>query len=155
MEQFKSIKLVLLILFVVLVLVIVRTTGNNHFRQDAQNAVEAVVSNDFSISASELKNTKNQFMIVDLSEVGKSQFDNSLQIPFENLLDESTLQKFKESEYKILLVSTDDSKAEKAWVILNQLDLKNVFVLSNYENPEVLKYKFKPVTGAMLESVSE
>ncbi len=155
MVRLKNLKLVILILLVILVLVIVRSTSKNLFKQDTQKAVEAVVANNFTVSVGELKNTESQYLIVDLSEGGNSQFDNSLQIPFEKLLDESNLKKLKETSNKILLVSEDDSKAEKAWVILNQLGFKNVFILSSKENPEVLKYEFQPDTSARLESVSE
>jgi len=155
MNRLKNFSIVLLVLLVVMIFVIVRTTGKNRFKQDAQNAVEAVVANNFTVSVSELKNTESQYLIVDLNESGKTRFDNSLQIPFEKLLDESSLQKLKGTENKILLVSEDDSKAEKAWVILNQLGFKNVFVLSSKENPEVLKYEFQPDTSARLESVSD
>lgn len=155
MEKLKNFKIVLLVLVVVLVLVIVKSVDKNHFKQNAKNAVEAVVSDNFSVSTSELKNSETQYLIVDFSESGKTQFENSLQIPFENLLDESTLQKLKQTENKILLVSNDNSKAEKAWVILNQLGFKNVVLLSSEENPEVLKYKFQPDTAAGLESVVE
>ena len=155
MEKLKNLKIVLLVLVVVLVLVIVKSIGKTHFKQNAQNAVETVVSNNFSVSVNEFKNTETQYLIVDLNESGSVQFDNSLQIPFEKLLDESNLQKLKDAGSKILLVSDEHSKAEKAWVILNQLGIKNVFVLSDEENTEVLKYEFKPDTTARLESVSE
>jgi len=155
MGKIKSLKIVLLVLLVVIVFVIVKSNGKNSFKQDAQNAIETVVSNNFSVSISELKTMEKDVLVVDLNESGKSQFDNSLQIPFEKLLDKSNLKKLKETENKILLVSNDISKAEKAWVILNQLGLKNVFVLSDEVTPEIFKYKFQPDTAAWLESVSE
>lgn len=144
MEQFKKIKFVLLILFVVLILVIIRTTGKNHFRQDAQNAVETVTSNNFSVSLKDFKVAENQFLVVDLNESGSVQFENSMKVPFEKLLDENILQKLKETDNKILLVSDNNSVALKAFIILNQLDFDNVFVLSDEENQEVLKYEFQP-----------
>jgi len=86
---------------------------------------------------------------------GQKQFKGSIHIPFENLLEESSIQKIKEAENKILLYSDDNSLAIKAWVILNQMEFKNMFVLSNEKNPEVLKYEFQPDTAVRLESVSE
>lgn len=150
MGRMKNLKIVLLILVVVLVLVIVKTIGKKGFKQDAANAVEALVTNNFMIQGNELENTESQYLIVDLDESGSSQFENSLKIPFEKILEESSLEKFKETESKILLVSADNSVAAKAWVILNQLDFKNLFILSNEENPEVLKYKFQPDTTTKL-----
>jgi hypothetical protein len=155
MGKMKGLKIVLVVLAVVFVLVVVKLSYKNGFKQDAANAVDAVVNNNFMIPVNELENTENQFFVVDLNESGSSQFKNSLKIPFEELLDESTLQKLKNTENKILLVSADISMSAKVWVILNQLDFKNVFILSNEENPEVLKYKFQPDTKARLESNSE
>jgi len=151
MKKLKGLKIVLLALLVVLVLVIVKTTGKNRFKQDAQNVIEAVKSNNFQVTMNDLKGTENQYFIVDLTESGSAQFENSVKIPFKKLLEETTLQKLKEIENKILLVSDDNSVAVKAWVILNQLDFKNVYVLSEEGNPEVLKFEFKPDNAAAIE----
>ena len=154
MEKLKSLKVVLLVLLVVFVLVIVRTTGKNRFKQDAQNVIEAVKSNNFSVTMKDLKGTENQYFIVDLTGSGSAQFENSVKIPFEKLLDETTLQQLKKTDNKILLFSDDNSVAVKAWVILNQLDFKNVFILSDHENAEVLRYEFQPDTAASLKNIN-
>ena len=154
MEKLKGLKIVLLILLVVLILVIVKTTGKNRFKQDAQNVIEAVKSNNFSVTMKDLKGTENQYFIVDLTESGSAQFENSVKIPFEKLIDETTLQMLKVTENKILLVSDDNSVAVKAWVILSQLDFKNVFILSDQENAEVLRYEFQPDTVASLKNIN-
>lgn len=145
----------LIFMVVVLVLVIVRTAGKNGFNQDAKNAVKAVSNNNFSISLNELKTNEKDYLIVDLSESVSVQYKNHLQIPLENLIDKINLQKLKETKNKILLFSDNDSKAEKAWVILNQLGFENVFVLLNDEIIEVFKYEFQPDTAVKLESVAE
>jgi len=155
MEKMKSLKIVLLVLAVVVILVIVKTTNKNRFKQDAQNAVEKVVSNTFVVTPNDLENTKNQYLIVDLDESESLPYKNSLKINFDKLLEESSIQKLQESKLKILLASADNSKSVKAWVILNQLDFKNVFVLASEENAELLKYEFQPDTLSGLESISE
>lgn len=155
MGKMKNLKIVLLVLAVVLVLVILKTVGKNGFEQDATNAVEGIFSKSYMVFSNDLKNLESQYLIVDLDESSSSKFENSLKIPFDKLLEESNLQKLKDSKKKLLLVSADNSVAAKAWVILNQLNFKNVFFLSNEENPEVLKYEFQPDTAARLESVVE
>jgi len=148
MEKLKGLKIVLLILLIAITLVLVRSTGKNRFKQDARNAIEAVSGNNFSVSLNDFKKDEKQYLVVDLIESGSSQFENSIKIPFENLIDENTLQQLK-TESKILLFSVDNSAAVRAWVILNQLGFKNIFVLSDQENPEDLKYEFKPETGTI------
>lgn len=155
MGKMKSLKIVLLVLAVVLVLVIFKTVGKNGFKHDAKSTIVAVNSNNFMISANNLEKNKSEYLIVELDESGSQRFENSLKIPFEKLLEETNLQKLKDSKKKIILVSADIPAASKAWVILNQLDFENVFLLSNDKNPEVLKYEFQPDTAARLESNSE
>ena len=157
MGKLKDLKIVLFILLIVLVLVIAKTTGKNRFKQDAKNAIEVITSNNFSVSLTDFRAAENQFLVVDLSESGsiQIQFDNSMKVTFEKLIDETLIQKLKETEKKILLVSEDNSLAIKSWVILSQLGFKNIFVLSDVENAEVLKYKFQPETSAGMESISE
>jgi hypothetical protein len=154
MGKLKGLKIVILIFLGVLSLVIIRTAGKNRFKENVQNAVDAVESNNFSVSLNDFKKDEKQYLVVDFSESDSVRFENSIKIPFEKLLDENTLQQLK-TESKILLFSGDNPAAVRAWVILNQLDFKNVFVLSNKENAEVLKYEFQPDTPARLESVSE
>lgn len=158
MKVLKDLKLVLLILLAIVVLVIIRSSGKNRFNADSKNVIETIKDNNFWVSENELQENESQFLVVDLNQSdnsGQFIFKSSIKIPFENLLEESSLQRLKEAKNKILLYSDDNSFAVKAWVILNQLEFENVFVLSNNENPEVLKYEFQPDTLARLESVSE
>jgi hypothetical protein len=136
-------------------LLIINTVGKNAFKHDAKSTIVAVNSNNFMISANDLEKNKSEYLIVEMDESGSQRFENSLKISFEKLLDELNLQKLKLTESNILLVSADNSTSVKAWVILNQLNFENVFVLCEDENPEVLKYKFQPDTAARLESNSE
>jgi hypothetical protein len=155
MKKLKEFKIVLLILLVVLVLVIVKSTGKNRFKQDAKSAIETITSNNFSVSLTDFSAAENQFLVVELNESGSVQFENSIKVPFEKLIHETTLEKFKKTGKKILLVSEDYSLSIKAWVILNQLDFKNVFVFSKDENAEILKYELQPDTSLVQESISE
>lgn len=154
MGKFSNLRIVLLILLVVLILVLVKTLGKNGFKQDAKIAVETVNSNNFLVLPNDLKNKEKQYLIVSLDESSFQQFENSVNIPFENLLDDKNLQKLKETESNILLVSADNSISAKAWVILNQLKIRNVYILSTEENPEVLKYEFRPDTVTGIENIN-
>lgn len=153
MKLLEDFKIVFLLLLLVFGLVIVKISGKNHFKQDAQNTIETVVNNDFIVSSESFQNNGGEYLIVDFSEpeTSTTKFEKVLHIDFEKLLDESTLHKLKDTENKILLVSSDNSVALKAWVILNQLEFENVFVLSNEETPEVLKYEFQRDTTAETE----
>lgn len=154
MKQIKSLGVVSLIFVTVLILVIARNANQNLFKQDAQKAVEAAKENNNLILLAELKSSSTKYLIVDLNDTDKynsSQFQNSINIPFESLLDKGNRKKLKELNGKIVLFSDDISTASKGWVILNQLDFTDIFILHSEENNEVLKYKFQPGTTAKQE----
>lgn len=149
MKYIKSLGLIIVILSIILVLVLIRTSNKNLFKQDSQDAIEAAKNGDNSISLEEIKNHSSEYLVVDLSAKNKSnstQFTNSINIPFETLLNKDSQKRLKETKSKIVLFSNDISNASKAWVILNQLGYQNIVILQNEENEEVLKYKFQPVT---------
>jgi hypothetical protein len=150
MKKLKGLKIVLLILLIAVSLVIVRSASKNRFKQDAGNTVEAISGNNFSISFSDYKTAENQYFVVDLTESGPARFKSSTKIEYNKLLDANTIQQLKQTDRIILLYSQNISDAAKAWVILNQLKFKNVFVLSEEKTPEVLKYEFNPGTSARL-----
>lgn len=158
MEKLKDLKWIILIVLVIAVLVIVRVTNSGGFKGDAREAVATIASGDFLVSVNEYNQNKEAFQVVTLVQSENSdpfQFENSIDIQFEKLLEEPAIQELKETQIKILLVSTDNSQTSKAFVILNQMGFKNVFVLSTGENPEVLKYKFQPGLVSNQKSVSE
>jgi antitoxin component YwqK of YwqJK toxin-antitoxin module len=137
-----------------LAFVIARTSNKNLFKQDSICAIEAAKNGNNAISLSGLENLSAPYIVVNLSnsEVCHTfQSQNIINIPFENLLDKTNQKILNDAEGKILLYSKDISIASKAWVILNQLNFENVFILESEEDSEVLKYKFQPDTGAIPE----
>lgn len=154
MKHIKNLGLIIGFLSIILALVLLRTSNKNLFKQDSKNAIEAAENGDNSISLEELKNNNSEFLVLDLSAENNSnstQFQNSIHIPFETLLNKDSQKVLKETKSKIVLYSSDISNASKAWVILNQLGYTTVFILQKEENEEVLKYKFQPVTSDKLE----
>ncbi len=157
MKEFKKLKIVFLVIVVLLILVIIRSSDQNIFKQEVKTAIEAGQSNSNSITPDQLEKRTNPYMVIDLgSEVSpdSSQFQHSIQIPFENLLDKANRKILDETEGDLILFSDDVATASKAWIILNQLGYKNVIILAPKENPEELKHKFQPDTTARLESDS-
>ncbi len=145
MNSFKNIRWVALVLLVLLVLVVIRVSNKNLFKQDAEKSVLAGKTN--TVTFRELENLKQPFVVVNISSIATDsnlRF-NSIQIPLEKLLEKENRGKLENTQGKILLFSEDISVSTKAWVILNQLNFDNVFILVQ-ENPEVLKYKFRPDT---------
>lgn len=151
MKRFKDYGFILIIFVVILAFVVARSTNKNLFKKDAKSAVQAIIDEENILSTSALS---EQYLVVDLNaveEFNATQFQHVINIPFQTLLEKSNRKTLEETKEKIVLYSSDNSIASKAWVILNQLDFKDVFVLQTKENSEVFKYKFQPDTSAKLE----
>ena len=142
----KNITWILGVLLLLLVLVLVRTFNSNLFKRNVSEAL----TTDMTVSVQDLSALKGSYSVVEL-DAENQRFPNSLVLPFNQLLEKENKEKLASLDGKILLYSSDISTSSKAWVILNQLEFDGVYILSDEENPEVLKYKFQPDTTIRLE----
>lgn len=157
MHQLKNLKFVILIIFILLILVIVRNSDQNLFKKDIKSAIEATQNYSNVLSPDQLRQLKSPWMVVNIgnSDLPDSlQVEHAMRIPFENLLDQTNRKILEGVNGSLILYSADVATASKAWVILNQMGFKNVFILNTEGNPEELKYKFQPDTTARLEQDS-
>jgi hypothetical protein len=154
MTKLKSLGFVFLIITIILILVIARTSNKNLFKQEAQFAIDVATKSINSISSPELKKLSPQYLVVDLNTAdnfNSSQFQNSINIPFKTLLNKENRKILDNAKGEIVLYSKDISTLSKAWVILNQLNFSDVLILNLDKTQEVFKYKFQPDTTAKLE----
>jgi hypothetical protein len=157
MNPIKDLKFVILFIIVILALVIVRTFDKNLFKQYPSIAVEAAQNDKNLITQAQLEQLKTPFMVVDLGSEDKFDhlpFKNIIRVPFEKLLEQSNRKILEDTKDDIILYSSDSSTAAKAWIILNQLGIKRLFILTTEEKSEILKYKFQPDTTVRLEQDS-
>jgi hypothetical protein len=154
MHQIKNLKIVILVIVVLLILVILRNSDQNVFKKDVKTALEAVQNNTDLITLNQLQKLTNPYLVIDLESYARPdslQFQHSVQIPFEKLLEKPNRKILDKTKGDLILFSKDVAIASKALVILNQLGYKNVMILTSSENPEKLKYKFQRDTTVRLE----
>lgn len=157
MNRIKSLTIVILILLVLVILAIVRNSDQNLFKQDVKTAIVAAQNDSNTISPDQLKKRTRPCLLVNLGNENIPDsllVEKTISIPFENLLDQTNRKILNEVKGDIILYSTDVAIVTKAWVILNQLGFKNLFILSSTSNSEVLNYKFEPDTTAGIETDS-
>ena len=135
-------------LILLLLMVLVRTFNPNVFKRNVSGAL--IATSEINVSMQELNDLKYSYSIVEL-DGDKQQFPNSVVIPLDQLLQRENKEKLASLDGKILLYSKDIATSSKAWVILNQLEFDSIYILSDEENPEHLKYKFQPDTTIRLE----
>lgn len=149
MGNLKVLIAILFSLSLMMIMVLLHSFNENLFIRDAGDAITEVTNR--VISTENLTNRQQAFQIVNLDE-DSAKFENAIQMPFKDILLPENRKKLCSLETDIFLYSKNVSTVAKAWVILNQLDFKRVFILSDNATPEVLKYKFQPDTTIRLES---
>jgi hypothetical protein len=144
MKNLKEFTLVIGLLLVVTALVILRVSNKSRFSGTTQNIVETLKNEPVFIRSENLQ--FSDYLVVELGENSNvAKFPSSIKVSFEGLTDNNFRKQLITSEKKILLTG-EESQAAKAWVILNQLGVENLFILSEKENPEALRYTFIPDT---------
>jgi hypothetical protein len=152
MNKIKSLGFVFISLAILLVLIVIRANNKNLFRNNTSSAIIAGLNN--SISFAELNTLDEKTVIFQFNNsknlnsfTGKKVYP----ISYENLLDKETREILDNAEGSVLLFAENIEVSSKALILLNQLGYKQVFILVQEENHEVLKYKFQPDTTARLE----
>jgi len=157
MSQIKSLRIVILIVGVLLVLVFIRNSDQNVFKEKAKTAIEAAWNKSNLLTFDQLKKFTTPYLIIDIGDGKRPDsllFQRAVKITFSQLLDKANRKVLDEANGELILFADDVASASRAWVILNQLGYKNLRILTLGNNLEELKYKFQPDTTARLEQDS-
>lgn len=144
MKNLKELALIIGLLLLVVTLVLLRATNKNRFSGTPENLVETLKNESVFVQAEGLQ--INDYLVVELDENSEGgKFPAAAKVTFEGLTDKNFRKQLETSGKKILLTG-NESKTAKAWVVLNQLGIKNLFILSEKVNPESFRFNFVPDT---------
>lgn len=150
MRSIKNISWIFALLVILLVFVLLQAFNQNLFKRNVSDVLESAES--MTVSIATLPSVSSKYTIVELDNKSGLFGENSIVIPFNQILEKSNREKLESFEGATYLYSGSIEKAAKSWVILNQLGYDNIYILCEEENPEVLKYKFRPDTLIKPES---
>ena len=143
----KKLIIVFVLLGVVAILVVLRMVNRSIFKQNAGDVIAAIESRNTVISESDLNDS---YMLVNLdadSTPGQPEIPVTVKIPFENLLEKQNLEQFRQANLNIALYSNDQAIAAKAFTLLNQLGIQNLFIIDTDSiGNETFQYEFQPDT---------
>ncbi len=145
---------VILVLLVVIFLLVIRWLAGDHFRHGAKkNALPALSrSNTMELSQIDLLKTKALLVYLDKeSEVNVATDVNVLYLKPGELLSRQTVRYIRKSEGPIILLSDDPTVSARAWMLLAQKGITNLFVFAGKEYTENFKYEFRPDTVTVTE----
>ena len=154
MQNLKNYGLIMTIVLVVVILVMIQTLGNGHFRRDAGKWTGPSADGANLITAQSLGNLDGEVMLVDLSEQGVflKEFEGTIGIPAKTLMEKANQKILRNHKGSIVLVSEDRALAARIWMLLSQMGYSRLYILADSANQDALKYKFRPDTLTRPES---
>jgi len=151
MKHLRPYLLLSLIVLPIVVLVLIRAFAPGGFKPDANNLAEASYRGANLLNQEQVSALSTKPLIVKLGneEAGEiSPSSDTLFIAAGRLLDKENLKAIHAHRGPVLLISDDPAISAKAWMILSQMGFHDLFVLTEKDSIEVLKYKFRPETAA-------
>jgi len=153
MNFIKKYKTILIIIVPIVILVIIRSFGTNHFKTDARKHAEASFSRSNMLTPEKASGLDGEkLLVVFEKDVIKHNLPGeTISLTPENILEKKNIRKILQHKGPVLLVSSEISVSVRAWMILSQMGAENIYILSEDTEPEVLKYEFRPDTLARPE----
>jgi hypothetical protein len=150
MEIFKKYKAVILIVLPLLILVLIRSAGSNHFKPDAAKLAEPSFVKSNIINVDQLSSLPGDKLIINLSEQEeniKNVPGNVIKIAPGDILMKENINKIKNHAGEpVLLYSKDVATVSRIWMVLTQMGIKNIFILTADSDNELMKHEFRPDT---------
>jgi hypothetical protein len=149
MELIKKYRLAIAVVIPVIILVLIRSTGFSHFRNDAKKWAEPSIKESNRITLEQAGSLKGKTLILsfdkDVSRMTELKCD-SRYMPPDSILSKNYVTMIRKHNGPVLLFSSDPGLSARIWMILSQMGCRNTYILTDSPENEVFKYKFRPDT---------
>lgn len=171
MDHLKKNKVLIAIVLTVVILVLIRSLGTDHFKTDAIRWAEPSLSRSNIISKDKIGILAGEKLFINLdesdlppippsggakenvtTESAVTSAKTEINIPAGSILDKNNLTTITKHKGPVLLFSGKPEVSVRIWMLLSQLGYKNLYVLTTESDNEVLKYKFHPDTLTKADS---
>lgn len=149
MELIRKFRLVIAVVVPILILVLIRSCGSNHFKNGIKKWAEpsAMQSNIITIEKAGSLEGKALIIILDKDVSHVKQLTGEAQnIPPDSVLSKNHITSILKHKGPVLLFSSDQGLAARIWMLLSQMGCRNIYIVTDSTDNEVLKYKFRPDT---------
>lgn len=150
MSHLRQIRIVILIVLPVAILVLIRGTAAERFKQDARKLAEPSFRHSNAMSREQLATFTSGYRIIDISDQGnqmeKYPGDSVIHLPAEIILGKTGQEVLRSNKLPVLLYSPDPAISARVWMLLSQMGYRNLYILTDEPDNEVIKYKFRPDT---------
>ena len=146
MELIKKYAPIILIIILITVLVIIRSTGINHFRYDAKRHASPSFSGSNIVTPDKISSLKGKILIIALGNEQQPEIGiegKVLSVPPDSILAKKYSKVIRSNEGAVILFSSDYSVSSRIWMILSQSGFRNIYIYSSGSDNEVLKKEFR------------
>jgi hypothetical protein len=149
MEPILKNKALIATVLIILILVIIRSAGSYHFKNDARKWAETSMNQSNTITEEKAGNLSGQkliiFLVTDQGEISKVSSD-TLYITADSVLSNKYLKTIIKHSGPVMITSAETAVSARIWMVLSQMGRRNLYILTNNTDNEILKYKFRPDT---------
>jgi hypothetical protein len=148
MKSKKGFGIVISVIAVVLLLVILRS-GGNQFKPDARKWAEASLSGQNFITAIQVESMPGEKLIIDLGgQVVEKDVYRIITIAPGAVLQKDNIERIRKNLGPVIISSSDLSVSSRVWMILSQLGIKELYILGG--KPEVLVNEIRPDSSDLI-----
>jgi hypothetical protein len=149
MRIIKQYRAVIMVVFPILILVLVRSIGINHFKPDSVKWAAPSVMRSNIITADRLDSLSGNKLLINLGE-NNTTVNNftgkTCDIPAGSILVKSNLKTIRNHRGPVLLYSSDPAVSARIWMVLSQMGISNIYIFTVENDNEVFKNQFRPDT---------
>lgn len=149
MDLINKYKVVIAVVLPILILVLIREFGPNHFKSNAKRWAEPSVTRSNIISGERTGNLSGENLIINLNEdlSGIKELTTyAVNIPADSILSKKNLNTIRNHDGPVVLFSSETAVSARIWMVLSQMGYKNIYILTNDSDNEVFKNKFRSDT---------
>ncbi len=149
MNIIRKFKVVLVVVGTVMILIIIRLLSPGNFKPNAKKWAEPSINRTNIVSVKEAGSLEGEKLIVTMGQSSdeiKSISGSFLTSSPDSVLSNVNLKKIKSHDGPVLLYSPEASVSARVWMVFGQLGYRNVYIITENMENEVLKYKFRPDT---------
>ena len=147
MELIRKFRLVIAIVLPILILVLIRSFGVSHFKNDARKWAEPSINKSNIVKIEQVGSLKGEILMICLDKEADSirKLSGELRnIPPDSILNKNHSTQIMKHDGPVLLYSSDPGLSARIWMLLSQMGRRNIYILTDSTDNEVLKYKFRP-----------
>lgn len=149
MEIIKQYKTVIFVVTPILIFVLIRAFGSDHFMTDAKKLAGPSFSRSNIIVFDKASQLPGEKLLINLEKnVIKHNLSETTvkKISPDSILYKENIRLLRRHKGPVILISSEIAVSVRIWMILSQMGVENLFVFSDDPDPEVLKYEFRPDT---------